>query len=60
MPKKVPTIASWDKRGGKYVVTASGGVEINSWKVADKPETSKTLGQTRQSATRAGGKWWWN
>ena len=60
VPKKVPTIVSWDKHGGKYVVTASGGVEINSWKVADKPETSKTLGQTRQSATRASGKWWWN
>src|SRR5262245_20792095 len=43
VPKKVPTVVSWDKRGGKYVVTASGGVEINSWKVADKTETSKAL-----------------
>jgi hypothetical protein len=60
VPKKVPTVVSWDKQGGRYVVTASGGVEINSWKVADKTETSKTLSQSRQSATRAGSKWWWN
>src|SRR5262245_2140609 len=60
VPKKVPTIVSWDKQGGRYVVTASGGVEINSWKVADKTETSKTLGQGRQSATHSGSKWWWN
>ncbi len=60
VPKKVPTVVNWDKHGGRYVVTASGGVEINSWKVADKTETSKTIGQTRQSATHSGSKWWWN
>jgi hypothetical protein len=60
VPKKVPTVVSWDKHGGKYVVTASGGVEINSWKVADKTETTKALDKMRQSAAHAGKKWWWN
>ncbi len=60
VPKKVPTIVNSDKQGSRYVVTASGGVEINSWKVAEKTETSKTIGETRQSATHTGSKWWWN
>jgi hypothetical protein len=60
VPKKVPTIVSWDKQGGRYVVTASGGVEINSWKVADKTETSAAVGKARASATHTGTKWWWN
>jgi hypothetical protein len=60
VPKKVPTVVSWDKQGSRYVVTASGGVEIDSWKVADKTETSKAIGETRQSAGPTGGKWWWN
>jgi hypothetical protein len=60
VPKKVPTIVSYDKQGSRWVVTASGGVEINSWKVADKTETSATIGKARQSATHTGSKWWWN
>jgi hypothetical protein len=60
VPKKVPTKVSWDKKAGKYIVTASGGVELDSWKVVEKSEVSKTIGQTRQSAAASGKNWWWN
>lgn len=60
VPKKVPTVVSWDKKGGAYVVTASGGVEINSWKVAEKAQTSKGLETPRKESVHAGSKWWWN
>jgi hypothetical protein len=59
-PKKAPTVVTADKKGGRWVITASGGVEINSWKVADKIETAKTLAPVRQSAGHTGAKWWWN
>ena len=60
VPKKVPTQVSWDKKGSRYVITASGGVEINSWKVAAKSEMTKTLVPIRQSASHTGSRWWWN
>ena len=60
VPKKVPTVVNWEKQGGRYVVTASGGVEINSWKVAEKTEVSTKLSPIRGSALPAGSKWWWN
>jgi hypothetical protein len=59
-PKKAPTVVTADKKGGRWVITASGGVEINSWKVADKIETAKTLAPVRQSSGHSGAKWWWN
>jgi hypothetical protein len=60
VPKRAPTIVNHKQAGSTHIVTASGGVEINSWKVADKTQTSQTISQTRQSAAHTGGKWWWN
>ncbi|MDX1944590.1 MAG: DUF1598 domain-containing protein [Pirellulaceae bacterium] len=37
-PKTVETQTSSLKRGREYIITASGGVDINSWEVADKTE----------------------
>jgi Protein of unknown function (DUF1598) len=61
-PKAVETLCSSIKRGQEYVVTASGGVSIASWQVANKTELSPGVAQARQKARPAAtsGQAWWN
>jgi hypothetical protein len=62
--KKVPTQSSALKRGNNWVITASGGVSINSWEAADKSEVVPSVGVTREKAkpvaAAAGDGLWWN
>jgi hypothetical protein len=65
VPKKVPTQCSATKKGTNWVITASGGVSINSWEVADKTESRPTVSATRERAKPAaavgdGEGLWWN
>jgi hypothetical protein len=60
-PKTVPTQVSYVKRGRSWLITASGGVDVNSWEVAGKTRKDAKVGAVRTKAT--GGKtdkWWWN
>ena len=62
-PKKVATQCSATKKGSNWVITASGGVSINSWEVADKTEVVPAVGEVREkakSASPAGEAFWWN
>jgi hypothetical protein len=63
-PKKVPTQSSALKKGTNWIITASGGVSINSWEAADKSEVSATASSTREKAkpvaAAAGDGLWWN
>lgn len=64
-PKKVPTQCSATKKGTNWVITASGGVNINSWEVADKIESRPALNMVRSEAKPgvaigAGAGLWWN
>jgi hypothetical protein len=60
-PKTVDTQCSFIKRDREYIITASGGVEINSWEVASKAVASPEVGQVRQQAIRRpAGNLWWN
>ena len=63
-PKKVPTQSSALKKGTNWIITASGGVSINSWEAADKSEVSPSVGATREKAKPvaggAGDGLWWN
>jgi hypothetical protein len=63
-PKKVPTQSSALKRGNNWIITASGGVSINSWEAADKTEVNPAVGATREKAkpvaSAAGDGLWWN
>lgn len=60
VPKYVATQATFLKRGGKWVVTASGGVQVFPWQVADRQREAPELAETheRGSANRPGA-WWW-
>lgn len=59
-PKKVSTEAAVVKKGRKYIVSAQGGVEINSWEVASKTEMNGDLVPIREKAAHVGARWWWN
>ena len=59
-PKTVPTQSSFIQIGKDFVITASGGVQVESWQVAEKTEVSPAVGEARQKGGYAGTKWWWN
>ena len=47
------------KRG--TLVTASGGVQIDSWSVLDRQVTDAKVAQVRQQTlAAAGNQWYWN
>ena len=60
-PKTVASQCSFVKKGRNWIVTASGGVQITSWEVADRTESDDEVGQLRQQAeTGDRSRWWWN
>jgi len=59
-PKKVATQSSALKRGNNWIITASGGVAINSWEVADKTEVKPAVSATREKAKPNTDSLWWN
>ena len=61
-PKQVATQSSATKRGRNWVITASGGVLVDSWSVADNSVTDETVDKVRTDAVRPAErkKWWWN
>ena len=59
-PKQVDSKASVFKKHRNWVISASGGVLVNSWAVADKTEKSDSLAPVRAKAAGGQGNWWWN
>jgi hypothetical protein len=60
-PKTVETQTSAIKRDREYIVTASGGVAITSWQVADRTVTDPAVETARAKAKPAGSaSAWWN
>jgi len=59
-PKTVPTQVSVSRGGGDVIITASGGVEITSWQVAEKSVENAAVGQVRTKAAAKPGSVWWN
>lgn len=63
-PKTVATQATFLKKGRNWVITASGGVQVYPWLIADRNEQAEGLGQLREAQSREtqshdGGQWWW-
>ena len=59
-PKRIATQASFIKVGRQYVITASGGVQIESWDVAGKQTVDAAIGNIRDQAAPSGKSLWWN
>ena len=61
VPTTVPTEVSFVNILGSYVVTASGGVQVDSWAIAANTKVDAALEKTSQLAINSkGGSWWWN
>jgi hypothetical protein len=58
-PKRVPPEVSFLRARNSWIVTASGGVQVESWQIASQTETSDAVSVIREKATRAGQKFWW-
>jgi hypothetical protein len=60
-PQAISTQCSYLKIGRNYVITASGGVQIESWEVASKQQVRPEVSEVRAKATPASDEsWWWN
>lgn len=60
VPRQVATQATFLKRGGKWVITASGGAQIFPWQVADREVEDESLGKLHaETATASADTWWW-
>jgi hypothetical protein len=60
-PKQVASTASLLKKGRRWIISASGGVQLNSWVIADRTQQSDAPAEVRVQATadeQTG--WWWN
>ena len=58
-PRTVPTKASFIRQRGNWVVSASGGVQLTPWQVAEHSEEVAQLDQLRSKFTSAGDHWYW-
>ncbi len=60
-PRSVPTKATFVKKGTNFIISASGGVQINSWLIADANEVSDTTAPAREAAAKTRpANWWWD
>lgn len=60
-PQEVDTQASLMKKGRNWVITASGGVMVNSWEVTSRVESDPAPAAVRAEALPATvARWWWN
>ena len=60
-PVTVPTVASGVKKGGRWVVSASGGIQFQPWAFAAATSESADVGKARTGALAArDSEWWWD
>ncbi|MCH2182603.1 MAG: DUF1598 domain-containing protein [Mariniblastus sp.] len=61
IPQQVPTQCSFVKLSKSWLVTASGGVDVDSFAVAEKTEKVPSIGKMVALASqRSADNWWWN
>jgi len=60
-PKQIDSVASVMKKGSSWVISASGGVSLNSWFVADEVRQSEAPATVRaKTLIKEDTNWWWN
>jgi len=58
-PRSVPTKASFIKQRGNWVVSASGGVQLMPWQVAEHSEELSTVSELHKNLATDSGNWYW-
>ena len=60
-PKTIDTKCSFVKRGREYLITASGGVMVESWQAATRTQNSQHVKEVRAATShKTADNWWWN
>jgi hypothetical protein len=61
IPKSVDSRASLIRKGRDWIISLSGGIQVDSWSALDHIETNAELTQTRRNANpSASERWWWD
>jgi len=58
--KHTDSVASLVQKGSNWVISASGGVQIDSWKLAADKQTEPKLAELRKPRTADAKQWWWD
>ncbi len=58
--KHTDSVASLVQKGSNWVISASGGVQIDSWKLAADKQTEPKLAELRKARITGAKTWWWN
>ncbi len=59
-PKTVASRASLVRKGQQWIVSVSGGVQVDSWSVVNRVETRPELAKVREAAAPVDERWWWD
>lgn len=60
-PKQVPTQCGYMKKGRSWIITASGGVDVDVWSVIQQTQVDVDVDRVRKSSAAADdANWWWN
>ncbi len=60
-PKTIDSRASLVRKGRDWIISLSGGVQVDSWSALDRTETAAELSQTRSVARATDtDRWWWD
>jgi hypothetical protein len=60
VPKAVPTECSFVRISRSWLVSASGGIQLDPWRIASNKETVGELAQLTARTTPTADRWWWN
>jgi Protein of unknown function (DUF1598) len=61
VPQTVASKASFVRTGAGWILSLSGGVQVDSWSVLERVETSPALSDARRAAAAARReRWWWD
>ena len=58
--QRTDSVVSMIQKGSQWIISASGGVQIDSWAAARKQETSPEVAQARTHAAAPAQRWWWD
>ncbi len=58
--KHTDSVASLLRKGSNWVISASGGVQIDSWKLASRLQTEPKLAELRKPRAADAKQWWWD
>ncbi len=60
-PRAVDSRASFVRKGSGWILSLSGGVQVDSWSVLERVESNSDLaGQRKPSLVGRRGHWWWD